>query len=1172
MQLEISVNTPSALMAAKKRKRVPEVLWRLFENQARTLADTIAALIPPPSDTATDKAMSFLVRSGDPLDYRKLLSECFVVVSEDAPSIPVFDPHRRWSQCEIVRRSIEIILHEQPSSSNLICCNYDKESRSSPVVDELSSSKWTLLLTRVGDAVMMYLLKYTSMFCPLPHKKHHQISGCPIDSLCSKFSKDMPKSRVYPCAYAGYKAKRQRVEGDRKQICPCTLDPEPSSNSISFATSNGSTYVFEEVPHIQSKVNSRKRTREYRWQRQRKRKQLAVSETPSLLPSKGTPSSSNQSDMDNTANCSCCSVFQNQPMMKGNIEIDRKNIFYRIENCSSILPRKHMLHTIKPNEIGASILFNNIFEAFGPDKNVGSTPCCRTKNGCPVNSTCLYHSLTKLLKFFIRESRNCRHARLLEKHCSVRSSYQDASRGAGTVLEVAMAKNWTMIQETNTTQVEPIMCCLKNQVVSFVWAICRRIVPSQLLGERSNWRSLRRNISKFIQLRRFEKFSLKECIYKVKISKFPIFSNKHNGCLGITDTARHAIFECWMIWFFEKIVSQLLQANFYITESEHEKQEVIYFRKSIWEQLMSENECLNRYRLLNHESVRVVLWQRSFGFSRARLRPKSKGFRMLTNLRAPSRFPIDSPPRTHSCQKLWTKVSCSHRVAHRFFKSVNSVLNDVHVVLSGLRVNEPKKLGSSVFDYNDIYKKLVPFLLHLKNGTPSMPNVFMVVSDVSKAFDSVDHKKLLSVMEDVICDDEYTLEKFTQVVCTSKCLKVDPHVMLAHQDIRIASTRIRSRIRVQSFHSILVKKEVSRKIRKEEIHSLLKEHIMGNVVQLRNRFYQQLVGIPQGSILSSLLCSYYYGHMEMIEIFPFLKKAILLEKQPSSDSTSASEGNHKTKIVVPGCESLLLRFMDDYIFISASKYQASQFFTRLERGVHAYNCYMNKEKYGLNFVMDNQQGNLSNRLHMGKDNISFLPWSGLLVNCSTLEIQADYTRYLNYHLSSTLTVCRKGNLGKHLKAKLRSYLRPKCHPIFYDSNINSPGVVRLNIYQAFLLCAMKFICHLSNLSILPRFHPKFLLKAIETSLRYMNRLIRRRIYSFKGADFRPKYDVKRKDVIWLGLYAYRRVLLKKHSRYKTLLRLFSSKLKPYGEVENMPSELKYAVDDVHSSVLWSIKY
>lgn len=379
-----------------------------------------------------------------------------------------------------------------------------------------------------------------------------------------------------------------------------------------------------------------------------------------------------------------------------------------------------------------------------------------------------------------------------------------------------MAKNLTEIPETNTPQVEPIMCCLKNQVVSFIWAICRRIVPSPLLGERSNWRCLRKNISKFIRLRRFEKFSLKECIYGLKISKFPIFSNKDNGCsgLGITDIARHAIFESWIFWFFEHVVSPLVQANFYVTESEHEKQEVLYYRKSTWEKLMRQNECItdDQYIPLDYKSARKILWKRSFGFSRARLLPKRKGFRMLANLRRPSRFPVNPPSRIHSKQKSWRKASHNHKVDYRYFKSVNSVLHDVHVVLTGLRAKEPEKMGSSVFDYNDVYKKLVPFLFHLKNGSTSLPNVFMVVSDVSKAFDSINHEKLLGVMKDVICDDEFTLEKFIQVVWTGKYLKIDPYVMLAHADIRTASTRIRSRLRVQSLDSVVVKKVLIKKL------------------------------------------------------------------------------------------------------------------------------------------------------------------------------------------------------------------------------------------------------------------------------------------------------------------------------------------------------------------------
>ncbi|GFP92112.1 telomerase reverse transcriptase, partial [Phtheirospermum japonicum] len=660
------------------------------------------------------------------------------------------------------------------------------------------------------------------------------------------------------------------------------------------------------------------------------------------------------------------------------------------------------------------------------------------------------------------------------------------------------------------------------------------------------WRVLRKNISKFIHLRKFEKFSQKECVYKLKISKYPLLSNKYCG-----DTTRHAILQCWIHWFFACIVSPLVQANFYVTESEHGKQEVLYFRKSTWEKLITEAKCMKNgmYRELDHALTGKIVKNRSFGFSRARLRPKQSGFRMLTNLQAPSRMRVDPVSRLQSGQK-----------------SVNSVLQDLHVVIKGLRTKEPEKLGSSVFDYNDVYRKLVPFLYLLRHGSSEvMPSVYIVVSDVSKAFDSVNQGKLLSVMKDVVLDDVYTLEKFTQVICTKKALKVHQHTALACHDIIATSAKINHRLPAQTLDCVLIKKELSRNITKDEIILILKEHITRNVVQLHSNFFLQNVGIPQGSVLSSLLCSYYYGHMERNVIFPFLERAT--EDLLGKFNTSAE------KVVASGPVYLLLRFIDDFIFISTSKTQASMFFSRLARGVRDYNCCMNEEKYGVNFDLNNEQECRSNRLHVGKDGGSYLRWSGLLVNCSTLEIQGDYTRYLNSHLSSTLTVSCRGKVGSQLKAKLRCYLRPKCHPIFYDSKINSPRVVRLNIYQVFLLCAMKFICYIKNLSTLPSFSPKFYFNAIDSSLRYMNRLIKRKMYSFDiEPAFRPKYDVKKKDVIWLGLYAYSRVVEKKQSRYKELLRLLRSKLKGYGKVKNMSSELKYAVDDAHSSVLWSIKY
>ena len=49
--------------------------------------------------------------------------------------------------------------------------------------------RWNLPFFFAGwDDVMIYLLKYTSIFVPVPCKKHYQVSGPPISDLCLKFS------------------------------------------------------------------------------------------------------------------------------------------------------------------------------------------------------------------------------------------------------------------------------------------------------------------------------------------------------------------------------------------------------------------------------------------------------------------------------------------------------------------------------------------------------------------------------------------------------------------------------------------------------------------------------------------------------------------------------------------------------------------------------------------------------------------------------------------------------------------------------------------------------------------------------------------------------------------------------------------------------------------------
>lgn len=91
----------------------------------------------------------------------------------------------------------------------------------------------------------------------------------------------------------------------------------------------------------------------------------------------------------------------------------------------------------------------------------------------------------------------------------------------------------------------------------------------------------------------------------------------------------------------------------------------------------------------------------------------------------------------------------------------------------------------------------------------------------------------------------------------------------------------------------------------------------------------------------------------------------------------------------------------------------------------------------------------------------FIAWCGLLVNKTTIELQADYSRYVGNELYIRDSFSLEGTVavGTTLRKRLFSFLRPKCHAILLDARINSIAVVRLNIYQAFLLAAIKLHCY-----------------------------------------------------------------------------------------------------------------
>ena len=137
-----------------------------------------------------------------------------------------------------------------------------------------------------------------------------------------------------------------------------------------------------------------------------------------------------------------------------------------------------------------------------------------------------------------------------------------------------------------------------------------------------------------------------------------------------------------------------------------------------------------------------------------------------------------------------------------------------------------------------------------------------------------------------------------------------------------------------------------------ELLRLVASHIQQNLVKIGKKFYRQKKGIPQGSVLSSTLCNYFYADLE-VHVLSFLNSE----------------------------DCLLLRLIDDFLLITTDKSKAARFVETMHRGVPEYGVAVNPRKTLVNFDLTIDQQPVP-RVELGQG----FPYCGTKINCETLDI------------------------------------------------------------------------------------------------------------------------------------------------------------------------------------------
>lgn len=488
-------------------------------------------------------------------------------------------------------------------------------------------------------------------------------------------------------------------------------------------------------------------------------------------------------------------------------------------------------------------------------------------------------------------------------------------------------------------------------VSAFCRAVFSRLIPSEAWGtgdnQGHNERVFYQNVDHFIGFRRHEKLSLHEVTQRLKIADMEWLSppNSVHTRLSQSDIKkRWEILNEFIYYLFDSILTPLIRTNFHVTESNVQKCRILYFRHDVWRAIAEPAFAslkLTMFEEVTNENAQRVLDSRTLGFSQVRLVPKETGVRPIMNLKR--------KPMKQGYNK-------------QLGMSINQILTPVFNVLTMEARSHPELLGSSMFSVGEMYGRLK----HFKSKLSTSPPLYFAKVDVKSAFDTIPQRAILELIPSLASEDEYRISKHTftkpgdNYRSDLAAKPVTKWKTLAHSSDHFDSFEecIQTELTAGEKNRIFVEQIMSRFYDKDDILKLLEEHVQRHIVKIGKKFYRQKEGIPQGSVVSSLLCNYFYADLE-IKHLDFLQAG----------------------------ESLLLRMIDDFLLITTNAGHAKRFLQIMHGGLPAYGVHVNPDKTLANFEAT-INGKKVTRM-IGKTGF---PYCGNLIDVNTLNVIPDRER------------------------------------------------------------------------------------------------------------------------------------------------------------------------------------
>jgi len=632
-------------------------------------------------------------------------------------------------------------------------------------------------------------------------------------------------------------------------------------------------------------------------------------------------------------------------------------------------------------------------------------------------------------------------------------------------------------------------------VSAFCRAVVRRILPGNALGAgedgEHNLAVLLSQVDVFVRMRRYENLSLHEVYQNLRINCISWLCPSTmitKAKLSQTDWEKRLELLLELLYYvFDSILIPLIRSHFYVTESSVHRNHLFYFRHDVWRKVSEPSLTDLRFTMfqgLCARDLRQARHSRLLGHSQVRLLPKEYGARPIINLRRKSIKNQNGKPVLG--------------------QNVNSRLMPCFATLNYERRLQPQKLGSSLFSIGEAHKQLKDFRSTIGRG---MKRLYFVKMDVKSCFDTIPQDKLIQMVQNLLSEHRYQIGKHTELKpidgrrSTSRVerpLVTFPHSARPTEMPPGLSDLMLSHLAQKKNRTVFADLWDARTWDARSLLKLLQEHIGRNVVTIEKRFFKQKQGIPQGSVLSSLLCNFFYGAFE----------------------------NNNLDFLQPG-ESLLLRLIDDFLLITTNQEHARRFARVMIGGNPNYGIAVNTNKSLANFEIS-IKGVSVPRLNHGE----MFPYCGIAINAKTLEI-SKFRESKDAKVSNGLTVEFSRRQGLRFHRKVLDSLKIQMTAMLLDTNLNSRYCVSSNLYQNFVEASMKMYRYIRGL---PKNKRPDEAMVIETWKDLVNLAVKM-TRGKRRAKTIDEYEcaISKTQMHWLAAAAFDRVMAKKQTGYKSVL-------------------------------------